>query len=394
MTEASQSGKHILVVDDLPENARILSSFLAPHGYVIETVNNGQAAMNYVATRVPDVILLDLIMPGINGYEVCRYLKQRPQTRHIPIIIITGVTEREANVKAIEAGADDFLNKPFDRVLLLARIENSIKSKRLHDQLLEHQETLERIVQQRTEQVELTQRITLFSLAKLAESRDNETGDHLERIRSYARELAEALALDPELNAVIDDTFIKKLYDSSPLHDIGKVGIPDKILLKPGKLTLREIEVMKKHTLIGGDTLHVADLEAGENSFLKMSRDIAYFHHERVDGRGYPFGLRGDMIPLAARITALADVYDALASRRPYKEPFSHEESRAIILAGRGAQFDPKVVDAFLARENQFLEIRNHFHSSDNRPAPLQMLSHIAEDDPFGLANNPKSTSQ
>ncbi len=380
----TQIGKHILVVDDLPENAKILSSFLTPQGYIIDAVTSGEEALELVSKTIPDVILLDLVMPGMNGLEVCRRLKQQPNTRHVPVIIITGVSEREANIKAIEAGADDFLTKPFDRVLLQARIDTSIKTKILQDQLLEHQQELEEIVRQRTKQVELTQRITVFSLAKLAESRDNETGDHLERIRCYARELAEELSGYSEFSAIIDQSFIKKIYDSCPLHDIGKVGIPDKILLKPGKLTAHEFEIMKRHPLIGGDTLHAADLEAGQNSFLKMGRDIAYFHHERMDGKGYPFGLRDQMIPIAARITALADVYDALSSRRPYKEPFSHEKSKAIILEGDGKQFDSLIVKAFLSREFRFDEIRNHFRGT-GRPAPLQKLSEIADELPQAI---------
>ncbi len=213
----------------------------------------------------------------------------------------------------------------------------------------------------------------MFSLAKLAESRDNETGAHLERIRLYARELALELKQHSQYAPVITNDFVKVLFQSSPLHDIGKVGIPDQILLKPGKLTSDEFEIMKSHTIIGGDTLCAADLEAGQNSFLAMGRDIAYYHHEKWNGQGYPFGLAGEEIPLPARIVAVADVYDALTTRRPYKNAFPHEKSRAIILEGEGSHFDPDLVQAFLAREDRFTEIHDSFGESESL-APLQKI--------------------
>ncbi|HPO14100.1 MAG TPA: response regulator [Candidatus Hydrogenedentes bacterium] len=353
----------ILVVDDMPENAAILSRFLTPMGYKVEAVNDGETALVFVNKHPPDIILLDLAMPGMDGFEVCQRLKESPETRHIPIIIITGLTDREANIHAIEAGADDFLIKPFDRVLLEARIKNSLKTKILQDQLLEYQHELEERVQLRTQQLERTQQVAVFSLAKLAESRDTETGDHLDRIREYTRELSLEISQGDKYGHMVDNAFILQIYQSSPLHDIGKVGIPDQILLKPGKLTVAEFDLMKTHTLIGGNTLQAADEEAGGNSFLSMGRDIAFYHHEKWDGSGYPYGLLGDAIPLAARIVALADVYDALATKRPYKEPIDHETSKKIIIEGRGKHFDPVVVDAFLAQEERFCEIRGQFQS-------------------------------
>lgn len=353
----------ILVVDDMPENAAVLSRFLAPMGYKVEAVNDGETALVYVNKQPPDIILLDLAMPGMDGFEVCQRLKESPETRHIPIIIITGLTDREANIHAIEAGADDFLIKPFDRVLLEARIKNSLKTKILQDQLLEYQHELEERVQLRTQQLERTQQVAVFSLAKLAESRDTETGDHLDRIREYTREISLEVGRGDQYGPMVDNAFIQQIYQSSPLHDIGKVGIPDQILLKPGKLTVAEFDLMKTHTLIGGNTLQAADQEAGGNSFLSMGRDIAFYHHEKWDGSGYPYGLSEDAIPLAARIVALADVYDALATKRPYKEPMDHETSKKIIVEGRGKHFDPVVVDAFLAREARFFEIRDQFQS-------------------------------
>lgn len=361
----------ILIVDDLRENAKILETFLSPQGYRSVCVTSGREALDFVAHQPPDVILLDLMMPGMDGFEVCRRLKQDIKTYHIPVIIITGLAEREANVRALEAGADDFLVKPFDYVLLRARISSSLRSKVLQDQVIQYQEQLEEAnqnleqkIKDRTAQVARTQQVAVFSLAKLAESRDTETGTHLERMRSYAREIAEELSSWDKFRDDLPMDFADQIFHSSPLHDIGKVGIPDAILLKPGKLSPQEFEIMKTHAQIGGDTLRAADIEAGQASFLAMGRDIAYHHHERWDGRGYPFGQKGEEIPLPARIVAVSDVYDALSSKRPYKEAFSHEKSRDIIIEGRGTAFDPDAVDAFLVREDAVLSIREHFQDT------------------------------
>jgi putative two-component system response regulator len=368
-TEPVQDRARILVVDDLEENVRLLQHFLEPKGYQVCSAYTGEQALMSVEQQPPDVILLDLVMPGMDGFEVCQRLKADPELRHIPIIILTGLSEVQANVRALEAGADDFLIKPIDSVLLDARIRNSLGAKRLQDRVFQYQrqlevynETLEARIRDRTAQLEKTQQVAIFSLAKLAESRDNETGEHIDRMRSYAREIAIEMSTWPKYESVVSQTFVERLYISSPLHDIGKVGIPDGILLKPGKLSPEEFEIMKAHTVIGGDTLKAADFEAGGDSFMAMGRDIAFYHHEKWDGSGYPFNLRGEQIPLAARIVALGDVYDALTSRRPYKEAFSHERSKAIILQGKGSHFDPDVVDAFLTREENFIGVRKNFH--------------------------------
>ncbi|MFA6241846.1 MAG: HD domain-containing phosphohydrolase [Candidatus Hydrogenedentales bacterium] len=367
----SNSGQRlpvILIVDDIPENIVLMKRLLAPKGYDVHEATGGKAALETVLQDPPDVILLDLIMPDMNGFEVCERLKRDLSTRHIPVIIVTGMAEHEANIRALEAGADDFLTRPIDPVLLEARIRSSVKSKALQDQIMRYQRrleddnvALEERVRERTTLLERTQQVTVFSLARLAESRDPETGEHLDRMRRYVREIAIELGNRPKYDSIIDSGFIETLYYSSPLHDIGKVGIPDAILLKPGKLSVDEFDIMKTHALIGGDTLKAADTEAGGNSFLTMGRDIAYFHHEKWDGNGYPFGLKGTDIPLPARILALGDAYDALTSRRPYKEPFTHEVSRDIIVKAAGSHFDPEVVDAFLARENKFINIHGAF---------------------------------
>jgi putative two-component system response regulator len=365
----------VLVVDDQLENRELMQRFLEAHGYHVVTVSTGQEALDSVAAVAPDAILLDLVMPGLSGFDVCHRLKRDPETHHIPIIMITGVSEHEANLKALEMGANDFITRPFDGVLLEARLKSSVRSKLLQDQLRRYQgqlveanASLEARIHERTAQILRTQQVTVFSLSKLAESRDTETGAHLERMRCYAREAAKELALKPKYDAAIDSAFVESIYFASPLHDIGKVGIPDQILLKPGKLTSEEFDIMKAHARIGGDTLKAADTEAGGNSYLGMGRDIAYYHHERWDGTGYPFGLGGEDIPIEARIVALGDVYDALRSKRPYKEPFSHEKARGIILEGRGNHFDPEIVDAFLAREQQFTRIHDSFQDPDTPP--------------------------
>ena len=354
----------ILVVDDQKANIDLMMLFLAPKGYEVSAARSGPEALEILKTDPADVIILDLVMPEMNGFEVCERIKHQPETRHIPVIMISGTRDPEPNVKALEAGADDFLQRPFNAVFLDARIRSCIRTKMLQDRIINYQrqlegqnEILEERIRERTAQLARTQQVSVFTLAKLAESRDPETGQHLDRIRNYAREVTRELASWPKYTKQIDDAFIHQIYESSPLHDIGKVGIPDRILLKPGKLTEEEFEIMKTHTTIGGETLRAADKEAGEGSFLSMGVKVAFSHHEKWNGKGYPEGLAGEDIPLAARIVAIADVYDALATKRPYKEAFPHEKVRGIIVGDRGTHFDPDIVDAFLAREMHFIAI-------------------------------------
>ncbi|HOJ32428.1 MAG TPA: response regulator [Candidatus Hydrogenedentes bacterium] len=374
----------ILIADDQEVNIEVMRHFLAPKGYEIFAALGGKEALDVVTKIMPDVIILDLVMPDMNGYEVCQAIKNNPQSRHIPVIILTGAPQEEANIRALDSGADDFLQRPFNASFLDARIRNCIRTKRLQDNLLKYKEQLEEYntllevrVQERTQQVERTQYALLFSLAKLAESRDPETGRHLERIRTYAKELTAELKKDAFLSDVLTDDFSQTLFHACPLHDIGKVGIPDRILLKPGKLTTEEFEIMKMHTEIGGDTLLLAEKEAGGSSLIAMARSIAYYHHERWDGSGYPKGLEGENIPIEARIVGLADCYDALVSRRAYKEPFSHEKARDIILSGRETQFDPKVVDAFLKLEDVFQNTREVLTDTGETPLIQQIMSRL-----------------
>lgn len=363
----------ILAVDDMPENLQLLELLLEPLGYRVSTASTGTEAIEAFKAQLPDVVLLDLVMPEIDGLAICRLIKEDPHSRHIPVIMITGTTEHEAYVEAMEAGADDFILRPFDSVLLRARVRSAVRAKRLQDQIIEHQHGLEERITERTAQLERIQQATVFSLSKLAESRDPETGEHLERIRRYARATAEYLARNNGMQETITPDFIDALYVTCPLHDIGKVGIPDQILLKPGRLTDEEFHIMTWHTTIGGDTLHAAHNEVGSNALLAMGRDIARHHHERWDGTGYPDRLEGEQIPIEARIVALADVYDALTSKRPYKEPFSHEKAREIILEGAGKQFDERIIEAFLAMEEKFQEIRTSLRDA-SAPTLLQRI--------------------
>jgi putative two-component system response regulator len=379
MNKETDGPAKILVVDDLADNVRLLESFLAARGYEVHGANNGREALEFVAQAPPDVILLDLIMPGMDGFEVCQRLKSDETTRHIPVIIISGVSDKDANISAIEAGADDFLIKPFDSVFLDARIRSSLRSKKLQDELISYQQSLENRILERTAQLARTQNVAVFSLAKLAESRDTETGEHLERMRSYAREIAIGLSQQEKYKDLIDNEFIEALFHSSPLHDIGKVGIPDGILLKPGRLSFEEFEIMKSHSVIGGDTLKAADQEAGQDSFLAMGRDIAYYHHEKWNGTGYPSGLKGEEIPLPARIVAVSDVYDALTSKRPYKEPFSHEKSKSIIVEGSGKDFDRDIVTAFVAREKEIVAIHDGFQGTESVSAIQRLHEKLDE---------------
>jgi len=387
----------VLVVDDLKENVLLIQAMIHPLGYEVRKAQSGEEALECLAKEKPDLVVLDVVMPGLNGIEVCRRMKNDPETRHIPVVMVTGTSEEEANVQALEAGADDFLVKPLNAALLQARVRNALNSKHLYDQVVNYKNkveqynlTLEQRIRERTAQIERTQQVTAFSLARLSESRDTETGVHLERMRRYVRLLASEMSHWSTHRDLIDETFIHQLYFSSPLHDIGKVGIPDLILLKPGKLTPEEYEIMKWHSIIGGDTLKEADVEAGTNSFLAMGRDIAYYHHEKWDGSGYPYGLAGQDIPLAARIVALGDVYDALTSKRPYKDAFPHEKARAIILESDGAHFDPDVVQAFIACESQFLSIQQEYTDADDGIPKLHQLMQQFED-MCGLRSQPEA---
>lgn len=354
----------LLVVDDNDANRDMLSRRLERLGHRVYTAVDGFHALEIMADTPFDLILLDVMMPRLDGYGTLRRIKADTALRHIPVIMISALDDISAIVRCIEMGAEDYIPKPFDPILLKARIGASLEKKRLRDQEVVYRKQIEEYnlhledrVREQVSSITLAQMETIFALSKLAESRDPETGAHLERVREYCKLLVVALAQTDKYALMIDSDFIQNLFIASPLHDIGKVGIPDHILLKPGRYTDEEFTVLKTHPSIGAATLREVNKKNESNSFVKIGIEVAESHHEKWDGTGYPYGLAGDAIPLSARILAVADVYDALRAKRCYKEPLSHEASRAIILEGSGKHFDPDVVACFLANEAAFEEI-------------------------------------
>ena len=326
----------VLIADDDPIALALLSNSISSGGDDVICATNGQDALALYKKHSPRVVISDVSMPQMDGETLCRKIRDLAAMQYTYVILLTSNDNEEAVLSGLDAGADDYLTKPIQPKELRLRLE---AGKRLL--ALEGRDMM------------------IFSLAKLAESRDQETGKHLERMREYSKLLAVEMSSWPKFEDVIGAQFIELLYMTSPLHDVGKVGIPDRILCKPGKLTAEEFEIMKQHTTIGSETLKASADAHPEAKFLQMALDIAYMHHEKWDGSGYPQGLSGEDIPLSARIVALADVYDALTTFRVYKPAFSHEKARGIILDSRGSHFDPDVVDAFLKTEDQFIAICN-----------------------------------
>ncbi len=324
----------ILVIDDELVSRTLLGQIISDLGNKVTIAKDGEEGWQVWNNERPSIVITDWVMPNLNGIDLCAKIRQNEGGHYTYIIIVTSKINTEDLVEAIDAGADDFLSKPYVREELAVRI-------RAGKRILKFQ----------------TKDIVIFSLAKIAESRDTDTGNHLERIRHYSRQIAESLPEAVNHSTQINKAFIENIYLTSPLHDIGKVGIPDSILLKPGRLDDGEFEIMKGHCRIGFNTLNEASNKYPNMDYLKMSADIALYHHEKFDGSGYPTRIAGDKIPLSARIVALADVYDALISKRVYKDAFTHDNAKSIILSGKSSHFDPGVVDAFLLSENSFKEI-------------------------------------
>ena len=356
----------ILVVDDTPDNIMLLCSLLGER-YKNKVATNGLKALKIaVSDPQPDLILLDIMMPEMDGYEVCRRLQSDPRTRYIPVIFLTAKTQEGDEAMGFDLGAVDYITKPIVPPILMARVHTHLALREARKVLERQNAVLEDQVERRTRQLASLQDAIIISMASLAETRDNETGHHIRRTQHYIRELAVQLRKLPRFALQIDDKFLSTVYKTAPLHDIGKVGVPDSILLKPGRLTVEEFEEMKKHTIHGRDTIIAAEktLDAPEE-FLTYARVIAYSHHEKWDGSGYPLGLKGEEIPLPARLMALADVYDALISKRVYKKAISHEAAVEIIKEGSGTHFDPDVVDAFLVIHPRFAAIAQEFSEGD-----------------------------
>ena len=356
----------ILVVDDTAANLSLMTGLLRDE-YKVKAAIDGEKALRIAqSSPPPDLILLDIMMPGMDGYEVCRRLKADPATRDIPVIFLTAKSGVEDEKMGLDLGAVDYITKPISPPIVMARVRNHLVLKASADFLRDKADYLEHEVGKRTAEVTAIQDVTIRAMASLAETRDSDTGNHIRRTQHYVKALALKLREQPRLAALLDDRYILMLFKSAPLHDIGKVGIPDRILLKPGKLTPEEFELMKTHTTLGRDAIHAAERQLGMPvEFLKLAKEIAYSHQEKWDGSGYPEGLKGEAIPLSARLMAVADVYDALISRPVYKEGMPHEQALAIISAGRGQHFDPDMVDAFLAIHEEFYAIAQRYIDSD-----------------------------
>jgi putative two-component system response regulator len=343
----------ILVVDDAPENTQLLGRLLAKD-YRVNVAMNGETALQIAESEEPpDLILLDVRMPGMNGYEVCQHLKAGRTTQRIPVIFLTGMSDVEAETKGFEVGGSDYVAKPFNVEVINARIKT-------HLALYALNQSLEEKVRQRTREIAETQEVTILSLATLAEYRNQELGRHALRTKHYIRLLAEHLKNHDRFRDFLDPETIATISKSAPLHDIGKVGVPDNVLLKMDKLKPLEEEELKKHTVYGKEAIARAEKalkSAGQNSFLHIAKEIAYTHHENWDGSGYPQGLTGKDIPLAGRLMAVADAYDMLVSKRLDKPPYPHQTAMMIIANDKGKKYDPDIVDAFMKLQGEFHKI-------------------------------------
>ena len=348
-----KNGLRVLLVDDSPLNLQILRKVLQPY-YELDEATSGEAALAKVREFSPDLVLLDIMMPGLNGYEVCERIKKGPCGTFTQVILVSGKASSGERLKGYQALADDYIVKPFEHDELLSKVRVHFRLREAQSQLWQANsliqqtnEQLEQLVARRTQEVIAAQDVAVFALAELAETRDPDTGAHLHRMRAYTQRLADDLAMESCYAQYIDEAFLADLYRSSPLHDIGKVGVPDAILQKPGKLTDAEFQIMKQHVAIGAVTLEHAAAHRGAGRFLRMAAEIARYHHERFDGNGYLLGLQGEEIPLSARIVAVADVFDALTTVRVYKPEIPATEARAMIVSEAGTHFDPVVVRAF-----------------------------------------------
>ena len=360
----SHAEPSVLIVDDERVNIDILVDLLKPHYRTLVATGGEQALRRAGGQPAPDIVLLDVMMPGMDGYEVCRRLKADPGTRDIPVIFVTALSEVGDETRGFALGAVDYITKPFSPPIVEARVRAHLENKHARDFIEDRNRVLQGMVLERTRELTATQDATILSMATLAETRDKETGFHLRRTQGYVRSLALQLREHPRFRDELDDHAVELLFKSAPLHDIGKVGVPDRILRKPARLDPEEYGEMKRHTLYGYDAivatealLAAAGASAAATSFLRFAREVARSHHEKWDGSGYPDGLRGDAIPLSARLMAVADVYDALTSRRVYKPGVSHAETTVEILNGRGTYFDPDVAEAFRARGDEFQTI-------------------------------------
>lgn len=351
----------ILVVDDTPDNITLVSSLLKDE-YKVKIATNGEKALKIARTSPPDLILLDVMMPVMDGYETCRQLKMDDKLKDIPVIFLTAKAEVKDESKGFELGAVDYIVKPISPLILIARVKTHLNLKQAKDFFVDKNQYLEKEVSRRIKEISLMQEVSIMSMAALAEIRDNETGYHIQRTKLYVNLLANLLKENVKYSKLLNQENIDLITISAPLHDIGKIGIHDNILLKPGKLTKEEFEIMKTHASLGKEAIERAEtLIDKSETFLKFAKEIAGSHHERWDGNGYPNGLKGEEIPISARIMAVADVYDALISKRVYKEAFSNDEAVKIIADEAGKQFNPEIVNIFIENKEKFREISERY---------------------------------
>ncbi len=353
------SSKQIMIIDDTPINLQVLSALLLKKGYSVSAFPRGKMALSAAEQSTPDLVLLDINMPEMNGFEVCEAFKSKEELKHIPIVFISALDDTENKVRALSGGGVDYITKPFQMDEVYARVNTHLQLKEAQTILRQFNEKLKVRVAEQVEEINKAQLSMIFALAKLSHTRDDDTGLHLERVQILCKVLSKALAKTSAFADTITPDFITAIYHASPLHDLGKVGIQDAILLKPGKLTDEEFEIMKTHTTIGADTLESVHKQYPKNTFVKMGIDIAKYHHEKWDGTGYPMELKETDIPISARIMGIVDVYEALRARRPYKEPFPHEKCVAIIAELSGKSFDPQITEVFLQTQHEFDEIYN-----------------------------------
>jgi putative two-component system response regulator len=350
--------KKVLVVDDTPENLHILVGILGDE-FDMLVATSGEKALKIVAMVLDiDMILLDIMMPEMDGYQVCASLKSDRKTAGIPVIFVTALASEENEAKGLELGAVDYITKPFNPALVKARVKNHLELKCYRDRL-------EELVRDKTNELEITRDAMIESMGLLAENRHLETGSHIKRTMKYVRILADKLKVNPKYKDIINEDFIEHIEKTAPLHDIGKVGVPDCILLKPGKLSKEESKEMQKHAKIGYRALSYSDPRLDSNVFLRLAREIAYTHHEKWDGTGYPQGLKGNEIPLSGRLMAVADAYDAIISERVYKSAQSHELAVDEIKKCSGTAFDPEIVKVFLECEKDFYRVAQQFKDNE-----------------------------
>ncbi len=357
---ATTPQKTLLLVDDTPENLTVLGEILMPH-YRVRVASSGARALAAATTDPrPDLVLLDVMMPEMDGYEVISRLRADPRTRELPVIFVTALDSTEDEAHGLELGAVDYITKPVRPAIVLARVRGQLELKEARDRMRDQNAWLEAEIARRMRQNQVVQDVSMRALASIAEARDDETGNHILRTQAYVNVLARALATTPRYAGELTPALVETYTKAAPLHDIGKVAIPDHILHKPGKHTPDEWEIMKTHARQGSDAIWRAICDQEEREaldFLYIAMDIAHYHHEKWDGSGYPEGLAGEAIPLPARLMALADVFDALISKRAYKPAFPLDRATAIIAEGRGQHFDPDVVDAYLAHLDEFAAI-------------------------------------